>query len=223
MSELKRQIARIIAERSRQVIINETTKILNAKFERRIKDMELYSRILYSSLLSSYSRSNTFASNVGIVLPELETITKALYAMSKTRQSKQGSFDVSKAFQIANSLTLSYKVPMVIESNTLTYKLTFKINHPILIALEEGNMSWEGMENSKIIKILGAALSNLDVKKVEGKIGAKTRRPIEREILRAMKQLKDGNFKIIKNKRPYMEIAIKNLVKQKDFINILIK
>ena len=79
------------------------------------------------------------------------------------------------------------------------------------------------MEKNKIIKILQAALGTLQTKKEERKINRRTRRPIEREILRAIKQLKSGHFKIVKNKRPYMQIAVKNLVKEKDFIGILIK
>jgi hypothetical protein len=223
MSEINILIAKMIIEKGRKAIINETTKIIEEKFQRRIRDMELYARIFYASILSSYTRASTLSNNVGIILPELETITKALYAMSRTKKNKQGSFEASKAFEIANTLSLSYKIPMVAKNNVLTYKLTFTINHPILVALEEGNVSWEGMEKSKIIKILQSALSTLETKKEEGKINRSTRRPIEREILKAIAQLKSGGFKIVKNKRPYMEIAVKNLVKEKDFIGILIK
>lgn len=217
------QIARLIAEKSKQAIINETSKVIEERFQRRIRDMELYARIFYASILSSYTRANTMGNNVGIILPELEAITKALYAMSTSKRSKEGSFEVSKAFEVANTLSLSYKIPITVQNNKLTYRMTFTVNHPILVALEEGNVSWEGMEKSKIIKILQAALGTLQTKREEGKINGQTRRPVEREILRAIKKLKDGHFKIVKNKRPYMEIVVKNLVKQKDFIGILIK
>lgn len=223
MNEFRIHLARLIAKKSKQAIINETTKIIEDRFERRIRDLELYARIFYASILSSYARANSLGSNVGIILPELETITKALYAMSTKKKSKQGSFETSKAFEVANTLSLKYKIPLIMQNEKLTYKLTFTVNHPILVALEEGNVSWEGMEKSKIIKILEAALGTLRTKKEEGKINRSTRRPIEREIYRAIAKLKSGHFKIIKNKRPYMQIVVKNLVKQKDFINILIK
>lgn len=223
MSEINRLITKIIVEKTKTAILNETTKIIEGKFQRRIKDMELYARIFYASILSSYTRANTLGNNVGIVLPELTVITKALYAMSRTKSNKQGSFETTKAFDIANSLSLTYRIPMVAKNDILTYKLTFTIKHPILVALEEGNVSWEGMEKNKIIKILQGALGTLTSKLDQEQISKKKARPIHIEILKAIEQLKSGGFKIIKNKRPYMEIAVKNLVKEKDFIGILIK
>jgi len=223
MSEVKRLITKIIVEKTKNTILNETTKVIEKKFQNRIRDMELYARIFYASILSSYSRANSLGSNVGIVLPELTVITKALYAMSRTRSKKQGSFETTKAFDIANSLDLKYKIPMVAKNDVLTYKLTFTIRHPILVALEEGNVSWEGMEKNKIINILQGALRTLTSKIDQVQISKGKARPIHVEILKAIAQLKKGEFKIIKNKRPYMEIAVKNLVKEKDFIGILIK
>lgn len=223
MNEFKIEIAKLIAKRGRKAILNETAKIIEGRFQRRLRDMELYARIFYASILSSYTRANTMSGNVGMILPELEAITKALYAMSSKKAGKQGSFETGKAFEVANTLSLSYKVPLTVKNNVLTYKLTFKINHPILVALEEGKVSWEGMEKSKIINILEAALATLGRKREEGAISRRTRRPVEREILKAIDQLESGRFKIVKNKRPYMEITVKNLVKGKDFIDILIK
>jgi len=212
-----------MSEQFKNQIVNEVSKLIEEKFQRKIKDMELYARIFYASILSSYTRANSLGSNVGIIIPELEPITKALYAMSRTKRNKHGSFETSKAFEISSGLSLTYKIPIVIKNDTLTYVLTFTINHPVLVALENGDVTWEGMEKNKIIKILQAALSTLGQKKEEGKIGRSVRRPVEREILKAIKQLKKGRFNIIKNKRPYMEIVVKNLVKEKDFIGILIK
>lgn len=219
MSERNRLFVNILVKKTRNHIIDETVKHINHLFETRIKDMELFARIFYASILSSYVRARTFSTKVGMILPELEAITKALYAMSSKRASKQGSFDTSKAFEVSNALKIRYRIPLGIQNDKITYKITFTINHPALIYLEKGIVSWEGMEKSKIKKILQASLSTLKTKNLNKKVSD----PIEKEILKAIGQLNKGGFKIIKNKRPYMEIAVKNLIRQKDFINILIK
>jgi len=218
-----RKIAELFVRKTRKIILEKTSELIDNRFENRVKDMELFARIFYASILSSYTRANAFGNEVGIVLPELETITKALYAMSSTKRGKLGSFDPSKALEVARALEIRYRIPLGITDDTLKYKLSFKITHPILLALEHGDVSWENMEKSKIIGILHAALSTLESKSEQGKVNRKTRRPVEREILKAIKQLDKGTFKIVKNKRPYMEIAVKNMIKQKDFIDILIK
>jgi len=222
MSDLKNETARLIESKIKQAILDETVKILNHKFQIRIKDMELYARIFYASILSSYSRARTFSYNVGMVLPQLEVITSALYEMSRTKKNKQGSFEVSKAFEVANTLRLKYRIPMTIKNNILTYKISFVINHPLLIALENGEVSWEGMPKQKIIKILQAALATIEVKKGKGEINRRSRRFSERIITETIADLGAGRFKLKKNKRPYLEIVVKNLIKEKDFIGILI-
>jgi len=225
MSEAHRMFVKLLEMKSRKQIINDTTAIIEHRFDTRLRDMELYARLFYASILSSYMRADALGNKVGIFLPELEPITKALYAMSKKRSSKQGSFETSKAFEVASSLSLSYKVPTMIQGNTLTYKVTFTIDHPALVALEKGQVSWENMEKSKIVGILEAALRTYPT--------ARNRRwrrdeeqkddPIAKLIRAAIRSINAGSFQIKNNKRKYMEIAVKNLVKEKDFINILIK
>lgn len=219
----REQLAKLFVQKTRKIILEKTSAIIDQRFERRIKDMELFARIFYASILSSYTRANAFGNEVGIVLPELEAITKALYAMSSKKKGKTGSFETSKAFEVARSLQIRYRIPLGITDNKLKYKMTFTITHPLLIALEEGEVSWQNMEKSKIVGILQSALFTLESKQEQGRVNRKTKRPIEREILKAIKQLEKGTFNIIRNKRPYMEIAVKNLIKQKDFIDILIK
>ncbi len=223
MSEANRLFMELLKRKSKKQIIEDTSKLIDGLFERKIHDMELYARIFYASILSNYIRARSLGSNVGIILPELEAITKALYAMSRVRSAKQGSFEPAKAFEIANSLSISYKVPIAVQSNTLSYKVTFTIDHPALIALEKGEVSWQDMEKSKIIRILEAALGNLPTAKNRKFRRSEAFSSVATEIKKAIRQLNSGNFQIKNNKRKYMEIAVKNLVKEKDFINILIK
>jgi len=210
-------------KRYRAKIIDETKKILDDRFRKRINAMQLWARMLYASTLSSYARANSLASNVGLVLPELEAITKALYDISDAKRSKSGSFETGKAFDVARGLELRWRAPMFVNEDTLTYKLKFSIRHPLLVALEKGEVSWEQMEKNKIIGILQSALSTAESRQEQGRMTKRMKNSSEKEILRAISKLKRGTFNIVNNKRPYMEITVKNLAKQKDFIDILIK
>lgn len=207
----------------RQQVINKVSKLIEDRFKSKINDLQLFARIFYASIISSYIRARTLGNNVGIIIPELEPITKALYAMSKKRSAKHGSFEISKAFEISSALNLSYRIPTTVQNNVLTYIIKFELNHPVLIALERGDVSWEKLEQSKIASILGAALGNLSIARNRRWRRSDASNTVEKELLSAIKQLNKGNFKIIKNKRPYMQIAVRNLTRQKDFINILIK
>ncbi len=218
MSQVKRVFAEIIAKKIRQQLIDQASAIIEQKFDSKIRGLEIFARIFYSSVLSSYTRANTLGSRVGVIIPELEPITKALYSISRTKANKQGSFELSKAFDIANTLKITYTVPLATKGNVLTYKLRFTISHPLLIALEQGDVSWENVEKSKLIGMLESALATS--REREGK---SSRTISQKEIQKTILQLKKGSFKIIKNKRPYMELTVKNLARQKDFINILIK
>jgi len=207
----------------RREVIDQVSKLIEERFDARINDLQLFARIFYASILSNYVRARSFAGNVGMILPELEAITKALYAMSTKRSAKQGSFETAKAFEVASSLNLTYKVPTTVKNNILKYVLTFTINHPVLLALEKGDVSWEKLEKNKIIKILESALRTLPSARNRRWRRSKALSSVEKVILKAIADIKGGKFKIKNNPRRYFEITVKNLVKQKDFINILIK
>jgi len=238
MSEFNRKVAEIIAKQARQQIIDQTSKMLEQRFASRIHDMQIYARIFYASILSSYIRANSFGNKVGLIVPELEPLTKALYAISSKKRNKIGSFETSKAFQVSNNLVIRYRNPLGIKGDTFTYRLTFIVTHPLLTALENGEVSWDNMERTKILGILKAALITMKKRqgRGKGKISKSAGTSIEKQLTKAIKQLSGsgskggkrykggvGRFKIVHNKRPYMEIAVKNIIQQKDFINILIK
>ena len=219
MSELKQSMVKYLVKHTRQQILTKVAALIEQRFSQRIHDMEVFARVFYASILSSYTRANQLGGKVGLIIPELEPITRALYSMSSTKANRQGSFDLSKAFEVANSLRITYRAPMSIKDNTLTYKLTFTINHPLLIALEEGSVSWENLEKVKIKGILQSALTRLKEDKGKAYVSSNVAQVLRSAILKLSK----GGFQIVRNKRPYMEIAVKNIIRQKDFIQILTK
>jgi len=185
------------------------------KIERRIRDAELFARVTYASLLSSYSRADELGSIVGLDVPKLEPITEAVYeSWGGKWTSKKGSFTGADAIAVANGLNLKYERPKGYSGNTIKFKLTFDIGLEILKKLERGEVSWDNISSDKLLRLLYQAVKGGQVSRGNSIILYNAIRDVQM----------GGKQALIKhNPRPYFEIAVKNMVREKTFINLLIK
>jgi len=193
----------------------ELLNLFHSKIERNLSDAELFARITYASILSSYGRANTLGSKVGLSVAPIEPITEAVYeSWGGKWTAKKGSFLSSEATIIAQGLNLTYKKPHGYSGNTIKFKLTFDIGLEILKKLERGDISWDNIPSDKLLRLLYQAARSDQVSKGNSIILFNAIRNV---------QLGGKNAILKHNPRPYFEIAVKNMLREKTFINLLIK
>jgi len=195
--------------------MREILEHFHKKIESRIDDAQLFARVTYASILSSYERSNALGSRVGLRVPPLEPITEAVYESWGGRwTSKKGSFQTAEAISVSNGLNLTYKKPRGYSGNTIKFKLTFDIGLEILKKLERGDISWDNISSDKLLRLLWASYRTGGMSSGNSVI-----------LYRAIRDVQiGGKQSLLKhNPRPYFEIAVKNMLKEKTFINMLIR